>query len=61
MLAMDLSVHDVASEEVLRSPVKRNYNNCRAGGCALCIELKTPHYSFAKDHLFWWTGAIPAE
>ena len=60
MLAMDYSVHDVASDRVLRSPVKRSYPNCRASGCALCT-LRTPHYSFAKDHLFWWTGTIPAE
>ncbi len=61
MLAMDSSVHDVASDSVLRSPVKRVYANCKAGGCSLCNELRTPHYSFAKDHLFWWTGTIPAE
>lgn len=60
MLAFDLSVHDVGSDKVLRSPVKRSYPNCKAGGCALC-ELHTPHYSFAKDHLFWWTGPVPTE
>ncbi len=60
MLALDSSIHEVASDKVLRSPVKRSYSNCKAGGCALC-ELRTPHYSFAKDHLFWWTGTIPAE
>lgn len=61
MLAMDSSVHNVASDTVLRSPIKRVYPNCKAGGCSLCNELRTPHYSFAKDHLFWWTGTIPAE
>ena len=61
MLAMDMSVHDVPSDRILRSPVKRTYANCKSGGCGLCNELKTPHYSFAKEHLFWWTGAIPAE
>jgi len=61
MLALDSSVHDVASDSVLRSPVRRSYPNCKAGGCALCDGLRTPHYSFAKDHLFWWTGTIPAE
>ena len=61
MLALDASVHDVGSEQVLRSPVRRTYPSCKNGGCGLCNELKTPHYSFAKDHLFWWTGAIPAE
>jgi type II secretory pathway pseudopilin PulG len=61
VLALDSSVHDVASDRILRSPVKRFYANCKAGGCALCNELSTPHYSFAKDHLYWWTGTIPAE
>lgn len=61
MLALDMSVHEVGSDQVLRSPVKRSYPSCRAGGCALCADLKIPHYSFAKDHLFWWTGAIPVE
>lgn len=60
MLAMDYSVHAVGSDAVLRSPVKRTYPNCKSGGCALC-NLRTPHYSFAKDQLFWWTGPIPAE
>ncbi len=61
MLAVDASVHEVRSDKVLRSPVKRYYPSCAAGGCALCKELKTYHYSFAKNHLFWWTGSIPAE
>ena len=61
MLAVDGSVHDVKSDEVLRSPVRRRYPNCLAGGCALCNELRIYHYSFAEDHLFWWTGSIPVE
>jgi type II secretory pathway pseudopilin PulG len=60
MLAMDYSVHQVGSDAILRSPVKRTYPACKSGGCALCT-LRTPHYSFAKDHLFWWTGGIPSE
>ncbi len=61
MLTVDGGVHDVRSESVLRAPVKRKYANCSAGGCPLCNELKTFHYSFADDRLFWWTGSIPTE
>jgi len=61
MLSVDGSVHEVRSDKVLRSPVKRRYADCVAGGCPLCNELRTFHYSFAENHLFWWTGPIPVE
>lgn len=37
------------------------YSDCAAGGCPLCLELRVYHYSFAKDHLYWWTGPAPIE
>jgi len=61
MLTVDGGVHEVYSDAVLRAPLRRYYPNCAAGGCALCKELRTFHYSFARNHLFWWTGPIPVE
>ena len=61
MLTLTGSVRDVRTAELMRTPIKVHYTNCAVGGCTLCNELLTPHYSFAKDRLFWWTGPIPTD
>lgn len=59
MLTLDGGVRDVRTTEVLRTKIARTYPYCAAGGCTLCREYRSYHYSFAKDQLFWWTGPIP--
>lgn len=61
MLTLNGSVRDARTTEIMRTPIKVYYPACAAGGCTFCNELLTPHYSFAKDRLFWWTGPIPTE
>ena len=54
-------VRDVGTAELLQRPIRGYYENCAAGGCSLCNELRLFHYSFAEDHLYWWTGSIPSQ
>jgi len=61
MLTLAEGVREVRTVDMLRSPVRRHYGNCAAGGCTFCNYLKLYHYSFARDHLFWWTGPLPTE
>jgi hypothetical protein len=55
------SVRRAKTVDVMRRRIDRFYENCSAGGCTFCNEFQLDHYSFAKDRLFWWTGASPAE
>jgi type II secretory pathway pseudopilin PulG len=61
MLTLAGGVRDVRTKDILRTPIKKSYSRCAAGGCTLCIDLKVFHYSFAKDQLFWWTGPVPPD
>ncbi len=61
MLTLAGGVRDVGTTDLLRSPMRRTYRACAAGGCTLCTELNVFHYTFAKEQLFWWTGPIPSE
>jgi type II secretory pathway pseudopilin PulG len=61
MLTIAGGVRDVNTTGLLKSPIARSYPNCAGGGCTLCLEYRTFHYSFAKDQLFWWTGPIPSQ
>ena len=60
MLTLTGVVRGVQTTDILRSRIRKFYDNCAAGGCTLCSPLKQFHYSFAKDHLYWWTGPLPA-
>lgn len=59
VLTLAGGVRHVKTNRLLRAPIRKFYDNCAAGGCTLCNELGVFHYSFAKDHLFWWTGPTP--
>ena len=59
MLTLTGGVRHVRTEPVLRTPIRRFYDDCAAGGCTLCRYFKVFHYSFAKEHLYWWTGPLP--
>ena len=61
MLTLTGVVRGVETTDILRSPIRKFYDNCAAGGCTLCSPLKQFHYSFARDHLYWWTGPLPAK
>ena len=61
MLTLTGVVRGVKTTDILRSPIRKFYDNCAAGGCTLCSPLKQFHYSFARDHLYWWTGPLPAQ
>jgi prepilin-type N-terminal cleavage/methylation domain-containing protein len=54
-------VREIRTTELSRNPVVPFYSSCAAGGCTLCVDLRVPHYSFAQDQVFWWTGSVPAE
>lgn len=61
MLTLTGVVRGVQTTDILRSPIRKFYDSCAAGGCTLCSPLKQFHYSFARDHLYWWTGRLPAK
>lgn len=54
------SVQEARTEQVIRTPMRRYYPECASGGCTFCRRLRVPHYSFARDSLYWWTGAVPS-
>ncbi len=54
-------VRAARTDRVRRTPIRRYYGNCAAGGCTFCNDLRAFHYSFAKDRLFWWTGKVSSE
>lgn len=61
MLTLGGGVREARTDEIMQQSLKSRYDNCSAGGCTLCREFYSlPHYSFARDNLFWWTGPLPA-
>lgn len=57
--SMDGAVHLVRTSEMKIERIRSYYGDCAAGKCPLCKPLSVPHYSFASDRLFWWTGELP--
>ncbi len=62
MLTVANGVRSARTVDVMRESVRVYYEDCAAGGCALCnrTDPSRPfiyHCSFAKDRLFWWTGS----
>ncbi|HNQ23444.1 MAG TPA: prepilin-type N-terminal cleavage/methylation domain-containing protein [Phycisphaerae bacterium] len=54
------AVREARTVDLLDKPILEYYSSCAAGGCTLCTRFHVPHYSFARDRLFWWTGPLPA-
>lgn len=54
-------VRSANTSEMMKRPVRRYYESCAAGGCTFCNDFRIFHYSFARDHLYWWTGSPPTE
>ena len=61
MLTIAGGVREARTSKLMREPMSRHYEDCAAGGCTFCTELRLLHYSFARDRLFWWTGPAPSE
>ena len=61
VLTLAGGVQEVRTSDVMRKPMVSYYENCDAGGCTFCRDLRLPHYSFAREHLYWWTGPAPSE
>ena len=61
VLTLAGGVREALTSEIMRRPIRRFYDNCSAGGCTFCNHLRLIHYSFARDHLYWWTGPVPSE
>ncbi len=61
VLTVGFAVREVETSSFIGSKIRAYYPYCAAGGCSLCAELRIPHYSFAKQGLYWWTGTLPRE
>ncbi len=61
VLTIGGAVREAATRRAMTDPLLSFYDDCAAAGCTLCNYLDLPHYSFAADRLYWWTGPPPAE
>ena len=62
MLTLGGGVREARTDEIMQQSIRCRYDNCSAGWCTLCRDFYyLPHYSFARDHLFWWTGPLPSK
>ena len=61
VLTLEGGVRHVKTAEMMKQTVQPFYSDCAAGGCTFCTELQVGHYSFAQDHVFWWTGPVPSD
>ncbi len=61
VLTLAGGVREARTADVMRRPLRKYYKSCAGGGCTFCNELRLTHYSFAQDHLYWWTGPVPSE
>ena len=59
VLTVGFAVRHVDTFDKIGSRIQSYYPYCAAGGCSLCAELNIPHYSFADQGLYWWTGTLP--
>ncbi len=61
VLTLAGGVQTTNTSEVVKRPLERYYTAGAAGDCTFCNTFRVPHYSFAKDRLFWWVGPAPRE
>lgn len=59
VLTLTGGVRHARTKEAMSNPVLSFYEDCNEGYCTLCRELSVHHYSFARNGLYWWTGAAP--
>lgn len=60
-LTLSNQVREAQTIRIMAEPMRPFYSDCSSGGCTFCNDLRLYHYSFARDHLFWWTGPTPTE
>jgi prepilin-type N-terminal cleavage/methylation domain-containing protein len=53
------NVKRVATHDAMRRPLASYYEYCAAGDCTICLYVDLPHYSFAEEQAYWWTGTNP--
>lgn len=58
VLTIGGAVKRVRTVELMEDRITSYYRECAAGGCPLCLDSRTAHYSFAPARIFWWTGPI---
>ncbi len=61
VLTLGGGVRSVKTADIVKQPLQSYYADCASGGCTFCKSLGVEHYSFAKDHIYWWTGSVPSE
>lgn len=61
ILTLGGGIREARTSELIKRPMRRFYESCAAGGCTFCKTFRLAHYSFARDHLYWWTGTIALE
>jgi hypothetical protein len=64
MAALDGSVRPVRTVEMLQTPLRKRYDDCRGGDCYFCNYHPRQaddafHYNFSRAQLWWWTGPAP--
>jgi len=59
VMTVGFAVRAVKTEGMLPRDIQPYYPQCAAGGCTLCSPLRTPHFSFSSQGLYWWTGPLP--
>jgi hypothetical protein len=58
-VTMGGNVRRVRTDLMLHVTIQSFYPDCAGGECPLCLDMQTPHYSFAHAQTFWWTGVVP--
>ena len=61
VLTLAGGVREARTADLMRKSLDKYYEDCAAGGCTFCNVFRVPHYSFAQDHLYWWTGPMPLD
>ncbi|MFQ5412954.1 MAG: type II secretion system protein [Phycisphaerae bacterium] len=61
VLTIGGDVRSAETRRTMQAPLQSYYPDGAAGGCTLCNFLDLPHYSFASDRLYWWTGHVPLD
>ncbi len=59
VMTVGFAVRSVKTIDMQPKDIRSYYPQCAAGGCTLCSELRTPHFSFSSQGLYWWTGPLP--
>jgi prepilin-type N-terminal cleavage/methylation domain-containing protein len=59
LLSVVGNVRDIPTRATMDRSLVSYYPACAAGDCTICRYLDLPHYSFAEQNAYWWTGPAP--